>query len=170
MSTISAETHFSLFNIFNPLNLHRSIYCKPSDSKTNWNCAYSILALLSLSNNWSLNDISFQAVADKMVQTIALMHHYEQKSHLNSYLNIHNSDKKSIEFKYGNLYSDRTGLRGSKFDVQVVNFVTRDHFSCLYKQTVRENLDLNVPGYWIIQEPLVPEHPRHFLKLSRSMY
>jgi DNA helicase INO80 len=30
-SNVSVETHFKFFNIFNPLNFHREIYCKSAD-------------------------------------------------------------------------------------------------------------------------------------------
>ena len=62
-STVSVETHFGLFNIFNVKNLHENLF----KEKQSWNSAYSILGLLMRSNGWSYGDISYQAVADKLV-------------------------------------------------------------------------------------------------------
>jgi hypothetical protein len=31
---------------------------------------------------------------------------------------------------------------------------------------VVENLDLQVPGFWIILKPLIPEHPKEFLSYN----
>ena len=54
-STVSTETHFSLFNIFNEKNLHENIF----KEKQSWNSAYSIIGLLMRSNSWSYGDIAY---------------------------------------------------------------------------------------------------------------
>ena len=65
MSTVSVDTHFSLFNIFNEANLHKEIYSP--DKKSNFKSAFPILGLVMSSNNWGVADMSYMAVADKMV-------------------------------------------------------------------------------------------------------
>jgi hypothetical protein len=75
-STVSVDTHFGLFNIFNEKNLHENIF----KEKQSWNSAYSILGLLMRSNGWSYGDISYQAVADRLVQAVSLLHFYSKKS------------------------------------------------------------------------------------------
>lgn len=47
----------------------------------------------------------------------------------------------------------------------VQNFAYRDQ-SFLYTNKVVENLDLQVPGYWILLKALVPEHPKEFLSYN----
>ena len=54
-STVSVETHFRLFNIFNEQNLHQSIFYE----KQSWDSAYSIIGLLMRSNSWSYGDIAY---------------------------------------------------------------------------------------------------------------
>ena len=41
--------------------------------------------------------------------------------------------------------------------------------SILYRYTVVENLDLAVSGDWDILMPLIPAHPKEFLKYSNKM-
>ena len=55
MSTVSAENHFGLFNIFNPLSIHQSIY----KDNNKWNSVFPILGLLCSSNGWSTNNMSY---------------------------------------------------------------------------------------------------------------
>ena len=77
MATMSAETHFGLFNIFNTQNIHRGIY---EEKKTNkWNDPYSILGLLSHSNKWSSSTLSYLSIADPLIKGVALLHYYYQK-------------------------------------------------------------------------------------------
>ena len=67
LSTVSVETHFNLFNIFNEKNLHEQIYCQPKDSKPNWSSGLSIIGLLQRSNRWSVSDIAYLAVSDPLI-------------------------------------------------------------------------------------------------------
>ena len=94
---VSVENHFSLFNIFNEKNLHENIF----NEKQSWNSAYSIIGLLMRSNSWGYGDISYQAVADKVVQAVCLLHHYTLKSQKNTYMNVINSEKNSIQYGFG---------------------------------------------------------------------
>ena len=121
------------------------------------------------SNNWGVGDISYMACADKLIQTISMMHYFSQRYHTKTYLNIHNSDLSSIHIPFGRLgmvYSDKTSFKSSRPDIMVNNFVTRDSGSLFYRSRIVENLDLNVEGQLAILEPLVPEHPKEFLKYS----
>lgn len=61
LSTISVDTHYALFNLFNEYYLHDRIFNNKSDSFTNNNL--SILGLLARSNNWSMSTIAYLAVA-----------------------------------------------------------------------------------------------------------
>lgn len=67
LSSVSVETHFSLFNIFNEKNLHEQIYCQPKEAKTDWISGLSVIGLLARSNNWSMGDISYLAVSDPLI-------------------------------------------------------------------------------------------------------
>lgn len=86
MSTVSVDTHFSLFNIFNEKNMYDNIYNNPkrkgkstSNHSGNWNSIYSIMSLYASSNNFSLSDMSYLAVSDSLIQSVALMHFYSKK-------------------------------------------------------------------------------------------
>lgn len=49
------------------------------------------------------------------------------------------------------------------------SFFTKDESCTLFTSKIVENLDLEVPGYWVPLEPVVPAHPKEFMKLSYSM-
>lgn len=143
MTTVSIDTHFSLFNIFNPANLHENVY-KPAE-KPNFKSAFPIIGLVMSSNNWSVGNISYMASTDKLVQTISMMHFYSQRYHTQSYLKIHNSDLDSIHIPYGKfgmVYSDSTSFKPSRPDIMVTNFVVRDRGNTLFRSRIVENLDL----------------------------
>ena len=80
ISTVSVQTHFELFNLFNEYYLHQSIYQNNSISFLESNL--SILGLLARSNNWSLSTIAYLAVAQSntscgdFIQNVALLHYY----------------------------------------------------------------------------------------------
>jgi len=63
--------------------------------------SFSPLALLARSNGWGAGDLSKQAVQDKMIMAIALLHHHSQRFHTQTYLGVHNSDKDSIYVPFG---------------------------------------------------------------------
>jgi len=66
-----------------------------------WQNPFSILALLSSSNNWSLSYISYLAVADTAMRAISLMHFYQKKYNKNQYMNVLNSKNDTIEYNFG---------------------------------------------------------------------
>lgn len=53
------------------------------------------------SNSWGYGDIAYQAVADKVVQAVCLLHHYTLKSQKNTYMNVINSEKDVIQYGFG---------------------------------------------------------------------
>ena len=119
MSSISVETHFKLFNIFNERSLHENIYGSEKDPSLNkWNNSFSAIALLIRSNSWSYSDIAYQAVSsqDRAISTVALLHYYSKKASKNYYMNVLGSDKASIEIEFsqfGMVYEDSSRLRYS---------------------------------------------------------
>lgn len=71
------------------------------------------MGLLMRSNNWGYGDIAYQAVADRVIQAVAMLHHYTKKYQRDTYMNIINSEKDEIEFgfnQFGMVYSDKTSL------------------------------------------------------------
>jgi hypothetical protein len=104
------------------------------------------------SNSWSYGEIAYQAVADKVVQAVCLLHHYTLKYQKNTYMNVINSDKDSIEYgfnQFGMVYSDQSSLKfrrkSKNINIMCREFVNRDN-SLLYKDRVEDNIHLHVPG------------------------
>jgi hypothetical protein len=169
-STISVDNHFRFFNIFNQQNLHEQIYNPDPVPKGNRNLGlktFSVLGLLMRSNNWSVGDMSFQAVSDKFIQTISLMHYYSHRSKVSTYLNIHQSKKKTIKIPFGKFGMCLGAQRNT--DIVVNDFGSRNDEMTIYRSKVVENLDLDVPGYWAVLEPLVPKDPTNFMNLTIKM-
>ena len=63
-----------------------------------------------------------------------------------------------------------SAFRSSRPDILVNSFFDRDESSILYRSQIVENLDLEVPGFWVPLEAVVPSHPKEFMNLSNSMY
>ena len=74
---VGVETHFKFFNIFNEVHLNEELYTSGSN--------LGILRLLQVSNKWSLNELAYLFVADKLVTIVALAHHYAQQYKRNMY-------------------------------------------------------------------------------------
>ena len=104
------------------------------------------------SNSWGYGDIAYQAVADKVVQAVSLLHYYTKKNQRNNYMNLINSEKDSIEYgfnKFGMVYSDETSLKygrkSKNINIICREFVNRDS-SLFYRARVEDNIHLHIPG------------------------
>lgn len=172
MATVSVETHFGLFNIFSEQNLHHNIFdAEPASLSVNK--TFSILGLLLQSNKWGVSDLSFMASTDPLMQTVSMMHYYHQRYHKMRYLSIHQADEDQIHLPFGHFGMVSPVYKPARPDIIVNSFVCRDESFSIYRSHSVENLDLDVPGFWTTLEPIVPEHPkeflRHTLKLSKMM-
>jgi hypothetical protein len=83
------------FNIFNVVNLHQE--CFKSNS------GFGILRLLTLSNRWSLGELSYLFVADPLIKQIALMHYYYLKHQKRLYTNVHNNPASIVEVNFNSI-------------------------------------------------------------------
>ena len=147
-----------------------------SNHSGNWNSIYSIMSLYASSNNFSLSDMSYLAVSDSLIQSVALMHFYSKKYAYNQYMNVHNSDQNVIYQSFGQfgmVYSDQTRMKNKfnpgKVDIVVRNFVERDESLQIYRSRVVENLDLNVSGQWVVLMPLIPQNISEYAHMSLMM-
>jgi len=66
-TTVSVNTHFSFFNIFNEQNLYNEIYNTPKKKINCWKAGFDIIGLLLSSNGWGLSEFTYLTVADKMI-------------------------------------------------------------------------------------------------------
>lgn len=101
------------------------------------------------------------------MQGVALLHFYSKKQSFNQYMNVHNSDKDQIELsRFGFAHNDSTGLRqkySPKVDAVICEFVNRNDWSIIYKDSMEENIDLDIQGNWALRQALVPKEPIEFL-------
>lgn len=83
-----------LFNIFNALNMHNSIFNDKSSH------TFDILRLMTRGNKWSLGELSYLFVADPLIKQIALMHFYHEKFHRRMYQNVLSNENNTVEISH----------------------------------------------------------------------
>ena len=71
------------------------------------------------------------------------------------------------------IYKDSTGYQSpvnpKNVDIIVSNFVNRDESLTIYRSHVVENLELEVPGQWVVLDPIVPENIDLFARMTLAL-
>lgn len=109
------------------------------------------------------------ASTDKMMQTVSMMHFYHKRYNRIQYLNFQQYDDQKIYLPFGN-FGMNPSLKSSKVNIIINSFVNRDETMTIFQKKIVENLDLEVPGFWVPLEPIVPHHPKEFLNFTIKLY
>ena len=70
-SSVSAKTHFDLFNIFNPSYITEQFFTSGS--------GFGAMRLLSASNKWSASELSQLFGGDPIIASISMMHYHARR-------------------------------------------------------------------------------------------